>query len=72
MTILKATAEWVAKQPNVRTVQTLIDQGQTARERVAVNAGLVLADTTTKSDPLPGETVQLRYAMDRPSPTESP
>ena len=67
----RLTAEWVARQPNVRTVQALIDQGQSACERVAVSAGLVLADTTTKLDAVAGETVQLRYVMDRPPPAES-
>jgi RimJ/RimL family protein N-acetyltransferase len=65
-------AQWVAKQPSVRTVETLIDQGQRACERVAVNAGFVMADTMTRSDPGTGETVQLRYIMDRPVAAESP
>jgi len=62
----RLAAQWVAHQPGVRTVETLIDQGQSASERVAVNAGFVLADTMTRSDPVTGETVQLRYIMDRP------
>ena len=60
----RLAVQWAADQPGVRTVETLIDQDQRACERVAVNAGLVLADTTTKSEP--AETVQLRYVMDRP------
>jgi hypothetical protein len=51
----------------VHTVETLIDQGEGASERVAVNAGFVLADTMTRSDPVTGETIQLRYIMDRPA-----
>lgn len=63
----RLAAQWVAKQPGVHTVETLIDQGQSASERVAVNAGFVLADTMTRSDPATGKTVQLRYIMDRPA-----
>lgn len=68
----RLAARWVAKQPSVRTVETLIDEGQRASERVAVNAGFVLADTMTRSDPDTGETVQLRYIMDRPAAAECP
>jgi RimJ/RimL family protein N-acetyltransferase len=67
----RLAGQWVAKQPGVRTVETLIDKGQWAAERVAVNAGFVLADTMTRSDPGTGETVQLRYIMDRPAAAES-
>jgi len=49
----------------VHTVETLIDQDQRASERVAVKAGFVLAETTTRSDPDAGQTVQLRYIMNR-------
>ena len=63
----RLAAQWVAKQPGVRTVETLIGQDQRAAERVAVNAGFVLADTINRTDPGTGETVQLRYIMDRPS-----
>jgi RimJ/RimL family protein N-acetyltransferase len=63
----RLAAHWLAKQPSVRTVETLIEQGQRAGERVAVNAGFVLADTITRSVPSTGETVQLRYIMDRPA-----
>jgi RimJ/RimL family protein N-acetyltransferase len=63
----RLAAQWVSKQPGVRTVETLIDQGQRASERVAVKAGFVLADTMTRTDPVAGETVQLRYIMDRPA-----
>jgi RimJ/RimL family protein N-acetyltransferase len=63
----RLAAQWLAEQPGVHTVETLIDQGDGASERVAVNAGFVLADTMTRSDPVAGETVQLRYIMDRPA-----
>lgn len=63
----RLAAQWVSKQPGVRTVEALIGQGQRASERVAVNAGFVLADTMTRSDPVTGKTVQLRYIMDRPA-----
>lgn len=63
----RLAAQWVAKQPGVHTVETLIDQGQPAGERVAVNAGFVLAESIPRSDPVSGETVQLRYIMDRPA-----
>jgi RimJ/RimL family protein N-acetyltransferase len=61
----RLAAQWVARQPAVRTVEVLIDQDDRASERVAVNAGFVLADTITGADPGAGETVQLRYIMDR-------
>lgn len=60
----RLAADWVARQPSVRTVETLIDQGQRACERVAVKAGFVLADTMTRTDPGSGTTVQLRYIME--------
>lgn len=63
----RLAAQWVAKQPGVRSVETLIQQGQRASERVAANAGFVLADTMAGSDPVSGQTVQLRYIMDRPA-----
>lgn len=67
----RLAADWVAQQPSVRTVETVIDQGQRACERVAVNAGFVLADTMTRTDPGSGETAQLRYIMQRGPITES-
>jgi RimJ/RimL family protein N-acetyltransferase len=67
----RLAAQWVAKQPGVHTVEVLIDQGQRAGERVAVNAGFVLAETVPRSDPGAGETVQLRYIMDRPAAAKS-
>ncbi len=68
----RLAADWVAKQPSVRTVETLIDEGQRACERVAVNAGFVLADTMTRTDLGSGNTVQLRYIMQRgPIPESS-
>ena len=67
----RLAAQWVAKQPSVRTVEVLIDEGQRASERVAVNAGFALADTIPRSDPDTGKTVQLRYIMDRPAATKS-
>ena len=67
----RLAAEWAAGQPSVRTVETLIDEGQRACERVAVNAGFVLSDTIAPSDPDEGDTVQLRYIMERRPATES-
>jgi RimJ/RimL family protein N-acetyltransferase len=68
----RLAAQWVARQPGVRTVEILIDEGERASERVAVNAGFVLADPVSRSDPESGETtVELRYIMDRPADTES-
>lgn len=67
----RLAGQWVARQPSVRTVEVLIDQGQRASERVAVNAGFVLAETVPRSDPGAGATVQLRYIMDRPAAAKS-
>jgi len=68
----RLAAQWVARQPSVRTVEVLIDEGQRASERVAVNAGFVLDETLPRSDPGEGENVQLRYIMDRPATAKSP
>ncbi len=65
----RLAAEWAARQPSVRTVEARIDQGDRAGERVAVNAGFTLADTMTHSDAGTGETVEMRYIMDRPTAT---
>jgi RimJ/RimL family protein N-acetyltransferase len=62
----RLASQWVARQPGVRTVEALIDEGQRASERVAVNAGFALSDTMIQSDPGTGETTVLRYIMDRP------
>ena len=67
----RLAAQWVARQPSARTVEVLIDQGDRASEQVAVNAGFVLAETMARSDPVAGETVQLRYIMDRPAAAKS-
>ena len=67
----RLAAQWVARQPSVRTVEVLIDQDQRASERVAVNAGFVLADTMPRSDPDVGDGVQLRYIMARPATARS-
>jgi RimJ/RimL family protein N-acetyltransferase len=67
----RLAAQWVARQPSVRTLEVLIDPGQRASERVAVNAGFVLAETMTRPGPGAGETVQLRYIMDRPAAARS-
>jgi RimJ/RimL family protein N-acetyltransferase len=61
----RLASRWVSGQPGVRTVEALIDQSQRASERVAVNAGFVLSDTMVQSDPGTGDTVVLRYIMDR-------
>jgi RimJ/RimL family protein N-acetyltransferase len=65
----RLAAEWAARQPSVHTVEARIDQADRASERVAVNAGFTLADTMTHSDPGTGETVEMRYIMDRPGGT---
>lgn len=67
----RLAAQWVAEQPGVRTVEVLIDQGDRASERVAVNAGFDLTETVTRSDPGTGETVQLGYIMDGPAAAKS-
>jgi RimJ/RimL family protein N-acetyltransferase len=67
----RLAAQWVARQPSVRTVEVLLDQGQRAGERVAVNAGFVLAETMPRPDPGTGEAVQLRYIMARPAAARS-
>jgi RimJ/RimL family protein N-acetyltransferase len=67
----RLAAQWVAGQPGVRSVEVLIDHGDGVSERVALNAGFVLAETLTHSDPGTGETVQLRYIMDRPAAARS-
>jgi RimJ/RimL family protein N-acetyltransferase len=65
----RLAAEWVARQPSVHTVEARIDQGARASERVAVNAGFVLAGTMTHSVPGTEDTVEMRYIMDRPAAT---
>lgn len=63
----RLAADWVARQPSVHTVEAVIDQGASISERVAVNAGFVLADTMTHSVPGSEDTVEMRYIMDRPA-----
>jgi ribosomal-protein-serine acetyltransferase len=67
----RLAARWVAKQPSVHTVEARFDEGDRASERVAVNAGFVLAETIPHADPVSGHTVEMRYILDRPAPTES-
>jgi len=67
----RLAAQWAARQPSVRTVEARIGEGDRASERVAVNAGFVLDETITHSDPVAGETVEMRYIMNRPAATES-
>jgi len=67
----RLAAEWVAAQPSVHCVEARIGQGEPASERVAVNAGFTLAETIPRSDPTSGNTVELRYVMDRPRATGS-
>ena len=67
----RLAAQWVASQPAVRTVEVLLDQGQRAGERVAVNAGFVLAETMPRPDTGTGEAVRLRYIMARPEAARS-
>jgi RimJ/RimL family protein N-acetyltransferase len=67
----RLAAQFVARQPSVHCVEARISQGDRASERVAVKAGFALADTIPRSDPVSGNTVELRYVMDRPSATGS-
>jgi RimJ/RimL family protein N-acetyltransferase len=66
----RLAAQWMARQPSVHTVEVLIDQGQRACERVAVNAGFVLDEEINRPDPGSGETVELRYILERPPGAE--
>jgi RimJ/RimL family protein N-acetyltransferase len=67
----RLAARWAARQPSVHTVEARIDEGDSASERVAANAGFVLAETIPHSDPVAGDTVEMRYILDRPAATES-
>ena len=67
----RLAAQWVARQPGVHTVETVIEQGDSSSERVAVNAGFVLTDTMTRAEPDAGVVVEQRYVMQRPGATES-
>jgi RimJ/RimL family protein N-acetyltransferase len=63
----RLAGQWVARQPDVQTVEARISPDDRAAERVAVNAGFVLAATMTQSDPGTGQTsLELRYVMKRP------
>jgi RimJ/RimL family protein N-acetyltransferase len=61
----RLAAQWMSRQPSVRTVEVLIGDGQRACERVAVKAGFVLDEATNPPDPGSGAAVQLRYIMQR-------
>jgi RimJ/RimL family protein N-acetyltransferase len=61
----RLAAQWMARQPSVHTVEVLIDPAQRACERVAVNAGFVLDEEMHRADPGTGETVELRYILER-------
>jgi RimJ/RimL family protein N-acetyltransferase len=65
----RLAAQWVARQPSVHSVEARIGQGERASERVAVNAGFTLVETIPRSDPVSGQTAELRYVMDKPSST---
>jgi len=67
----RLAAQWVAQQPSVRCVEARIGPDQRAGERVAVKAGFVLAESIPHSDPVAGNTVELRYIMNEPPATES-
>jgi RimJ/RimL family protein N-acetyltransferase len=67
----RLAAQWAASQPRVRTVEARIGEGDGAGERVAVNAGFVLFDTIPHFDPATGDTVEMRYILDRPTAAES-
>ncbi|HYK66688.1 MAG TPA: GNAT family N-acetyltransferase [Streptosporangiaceae bacterium] len=67
----RLAAQWVARQPSVRCVEARIGPDERAGERVAVKAGFVLAESIPHSDPVAGNTVELRYVMNQP-PTAGP
>jgi RimJ/RimL family protein N-acetyltransferase len=67
----RLAAQWAARQPSVHTVEARFEEGDRASERVAVNAGFVLAESIPHSDPVGGDTVELRYILARPAATES-
>jgi RimJ/RimL family protein N-acetyltransferase len=67
----RLAAQWVARQPSVHCVEARIGPDQRAGERVAVKAGFELAGSIPHTDPVAGNTVELRYIMNQPHAAES-
>ena len=62
----RLAARWALSQPGVTTVELRIDQGHTASQHVAENAGFTRADTVTQYVPGTGQTFEdLRYVLER-------
>jgi RimJ/RimL family protein N-acetyltransferase len=62
----RLAARWALSQPGVATVELRIDQGHTASQHVAENAGFTRAGTVTQYVPGTGQTFEdLRYVLER-------
>ena len=64
---VRLAARWALSLPGVRAVELRIDQDMIECQRVAVNAGFVVAGTVTQFVPGTGETFEdLRYVLGQP------
>ena len=64
---VRLAARWALSLPGVRAVELRIDQDMIECQRVAVNAGFVVAGTVTQFVPGTGETLEdLRYVLGQP------
>ncbi len=64
----RLAARWALNLPGVNTVELRIDQGMSASQHVAVNAGFTVAGTVTQFVPGTGETFEdLRYTLTQPA-----
>jgi RimJ/RimL family protein N-acetyltransferase len=64
---VRLAAHWAASQPGVIAVELRIDQDMLECQRVAANAGFVVAGTVIQFVPSTGETFEdLRYVLDQP------
>lgn len=64
---VRLAAQWALSVPGVRAVELRIDQDMIECQRVAVNAGFVVAGTVTQFVPGIGETFEdLRYVLGQP------
>lgn len=64
---VRLAAQWALSLPCVTTAELRIDQGMSASQHVAVNAGFTLAGTVTQFVPGTGETFEdLRYVLGQP------
>lgn len=64
---VRLAAQWALSLPGVRAVELRIDQDMIECQRVAVNAGFVVAATVTQFVPGTGETFEdLRYVLGQP------